>query len=119
MTASEIKIYFRFVAMDMDVSMELYNWGKKRWVQLGSERQTTLSEAGPYLAAGRVRIKVSGRPARDTTSERLSIGFWEIKDLDVEIRGFLPNRKSARMGSRRLVAEGFSRRVYPATFSVL
>ncbi len=89
MIAREIKVYSQFRAIDMEVSVELYNWEEKRWVQLEAKRRVTLSEARPYLADGRVRVKVSGRPAGEIAWEAISARFWEVKDLDVEIKGFL------------------------------
>ena len=87
MLVGEIKIYFKFEAADVEVKLDAYNWQDGRWVALPVENQITLSEGRSYLYDGKVRLRVSGKPVREVTSEGLYAGFWEIKDLDVEVKG--------------------------------
>ncbi len=87
MFAEGIKIYFKFDAADVEVKLDAYNWQDGRWVAFPVENQITLSEARAYLHDGKVRLKVSGKPVREVQSEGLHAGFWEIKDLDVEVKG--------------------------------
>jgi|GEM_PF-3698583 len=89
MHAKNIKIYFQFESAYIDVKLDVYNWLEGRWVRLPIENQIILSDALPYLADGKVRLKVKGEPVHKKAQEGIQVGFWEIKDLDIEVRGIL------------------------------